>query len=187
MRGRHSKISELPKAKRDAAVRDIVLGRRSKRQVAADLGISDTSVARYMEKVTEEERLEIFAKGVHEAKIADAMRNAELVAEFGDDTDKDLKFVLRELKQLLTDAKGDEDRVMQLGTLKELRQALMSLADLHGKLNKRVDVHLNLNESPQFIQLRQIILTVLARHPEAKADFLEKMRVLQVMPKALPV
>ena len=81
----------------------------------------------------------------------------------------------------------DDEKLVQLGTLKEVRQALMSLAELQGKLNRKVEISLNLSESPQFIQLRQIILSVLDRHPEAKADFLQEMRVLQVIDaKAVP-
>lgn len=114
------------------------------------------------------------------------LQHAAIVNEFGDDTDKDLKWVLRELKALLEGAKGDEDKVLQLGTLKELRQSLMALADLHGKLNKKMEIHLNLAESPQFIRLRKIILTVLDRHPDAKADFLDEMRVLKVIDAAVP-
>ena len=57
----------------------------------------------------------------------------------------------------------------------------MALADLHGQLNKKMDIHLNLNESPQFIQLRQIILHVLDKHPAAKANFLDEMKVLKVI------
>ena len=182
-----SKFDLLPKSVRDEVVRDIVLGRRSMYQVTKDLcerpkfSITDTAVSRYMSTVTEEERLAIIADAMGEAKLASIRENAEILNEFGEDTDHDLKWVLRELKALLEDAKGDTDRQIQLGTLKELRQALMSLADLHGKLNKRMEVHLNLNESPQFIELRQIILNVLDRHPEAKADFLEEMKVLKVL------
>ncbi|MBF9030632.1 hypothetical protein HKCCE3408_09510 [Rhodobacterales bacterium HKCCE3408] len=182
-----SKFDLLPKDVRDASVRDIVLGRRSMFQVTKDLNerkdfsITDTSVARYMSTVTEDERLEIIATAMGEAKMIAIAEHAQIVDEFGEDTDKDLKWVLRELKDLLRAAKDDEDRAMQLGSLKELRQALMSLADLHGKLNKRMDIHLNLNESPQFIQLRQIILNVLERQPDAKADFLEEMKVLKVL------
>ena len=185
--GHRSKMDLLPTDVRDKAVRDIVLGRRSTYQVAKDLSerrgysITITAVGRYMATVTEEERLEIIAKAMGEAKMASIQENAQIVDEFGEDTDKDLKWVLRELKDLLSAAKGDEDRAMQLGSLKEIRQSLMSLADLHGKLTKRMDIHLNLNESPQFIQLRQIILNVLDKHPGAKADFLEEMKVLKVL------
>ncbi len=179
--GAMHKLATLPQAKRDEVVKDVVLGRKSMLQVSRELEVSDTSVARFMRTVDEQERVAILAHAAQDAKLAEAKRNAELIDEFGEDTDKDLKWVLRELKDLLQSAKGDEDRQIQLGTLKELRTSLMALADLHGKLNKKMDIHLNLNESPQFIQLRQIILTVLDRHPAAKADFLDEMRVLKVI------
>lgn len=186
-RGQQHKLLNLPTKVREAAVRDIVLGRRSMYQVTKDLErdhkfkISDTAVSRFMSNfVGEQERIKILADAAHDAKIAEAVARGELIDEFGEDTDRDLKWVLRELKSLLQDAKDDDERALQLGTLKELRQSLMALADLHGKLNKKMDIHLNLNESPQFIQLRQIILTVLERHPDAKADFLSEMKVLQV-------
>ena len=186
-RGQQHKLLNLPTKVREAVVRDIVLGRRSMYQVTKDLErdhkfkISDTAVSRFMSQyVDEQERVAILAQAAHDAKIADAVARGAMIDEFGEDTDRDLKWVLRELKTLLQDAKDDDEKALQLGTLKELRQSLMALADLHGKLNKKMDIHLNLNESPQFIQLRQIILTVLDRHPDAKADFLDEMKVLQV-------
>lgn len=178
---RPHKMLMLPDAKREHYTREILLGRISMFQAGKDLDMSDTSVARYISSIPEDEKLAVLATAMHDAKVKTAMQHAAIVNEFGEDTDKDLKWVLRELKSLLEGAKGDEDRVMQLGALKELRQSLMALADLHGKLNKKMDIHLNLNESPQFIQLRQIILDVLGRHPDAKADFLEQMKVLQII------
>jgi transposase-like protein len=185
--GRVHKIAELPKAKRDKAVQDIVLGRKSMGQVGKELGISDAAVGRYMRTVTEEERLSILANAAHDAKVRAAMQNAEVVNELGEDVQHDVKWLLRELKTLLTDAKGDDDRVLQLGTLKELRQSLLALADLQGKLSRKVEVHFALHESPAFLELRRVMIEVLDKHPEAKADFLERMGKLKVVePKALP-
>ena len=181
MNKRPHKMAMLPTQKREHYVREILLGRISMFQAGKDLGMSDTSVARYISSIPEDQKLAVLATAMHDSKVRTAMQHAAIVNEFGEDTDKDLKWVLRELKSLMEGAKGDEDRMMQLGALKELRQSLMALADLHGKLNKKMEIHLNLAESPQFIKLRQIILTVLDRHPEAKTDFLEEMKVLQVI------
>ena len=178
---RPHKMAMLPDKKREHYTREIVLGRMSMWQASQELDMSDTSVARYITSLPEADKLAILATAMHDAKVKTAMQHAAIVDEFGDDTDKDLKWVLRELKSLLEGAKGDEDRTMQLGALKELRQSLMALADLHGKLNKKMDIHLNLNESPQFIQLRQIILNVLDRHPAAKHDFRDEMDKMGVI------
>lgn len=185
--GRLHKMALLPEAQRAAYVRDVLLGRKSMYQAGKELGFSDMAIARFIAAIPEEEKLRIVATAMHDAKLQDALKNAAVANEFGDDVDQDLKWVLRELKDLFQAAKGDEDRLLQLGSLKEVRASLMALAELHGKLNKKIDIHLNLAESPQFIKLRQIILTVLDRHPEAKADFLDEMRVLKVIDATVPV
>jgi hypothetical protein len=179
--GRLHKMALLPQDKRDHYTRELILGRISMLQASKELGVSDMAVARFLTTIPDDERLAIVAQAMHDTRVQTAMKNAAVANEFGDDVDQDLKWVLRELKDLFTAAKGDEDRLLQLGSLKEVRASLMALAELHGKLNKKIDIHLNLAESPQFIKLRQIILTVLDRHPEAKADFLDEMRVLKVI------
>ena len=184
--GRLHKMSLLPKERQDHFKKEVLLGRMSMLAASRELGISDMSVARWIATIPDEERLAIVAQHYHDTKVRSALTNAALIDELGEDTDRDLKWVLRELKELLEDAKGDDEKALQLGTLKELRQSLMALAELNGRLNRKIDIHLNLNESPQFIKLRQIILTVLDRHPEAKADFLDEMRVLQVIDARIP-
>jgi len=184
--GRLHKMALLPDAEREHYTREIILGRMSMEQAGRELGVSGMSVARFVTTIPDDERLAIVAQALHDSRVQTAMKNAAVADQFGDDVDTDLKWVLGELKALFQSAKGDEDKLLQLGTLKEVRQSLMALAELHGKLNKRIDIHLNLNESPQFIKLRQIILTVLDRHPEAKVDFLDEMRVLKVIDEAVP-
>ncbi len=179
--GRLHKMALLPKDKQAHYKRELILGRMSMLQASRELGVSDMSVARWVTTITDEERLAIVAQHFHDTKVQTALKHAAVVNEFGDDVDQDLKWVLSELKTLFTAAKGDEDRLLQLGTLKEVRNSLMALAEIHGKLSRKIDIHLNLAESPQFLRLRSIILTVLDRHPEAKADFLDEMRILKVL------
>lgn len=184
--GRKHKLALLPTAEQEHYKKEIILGRMSMLQASRELGISDMSVARWVTTITDEERLAIVAQAFHDSKVQGALKNAAIANEFGDDVDQDLKWVLKQLKALFEGANGDDEKLLKLGTLQEVRASLMALAELHGKLNKKIDIHLNLNESPQFIKLRQIILTVLDRHPEAKADFLDEMRVLRVIDAAVP-
>ena len=179
--GRLHKMALLPDAQRLHYTTEIVLGRMSMEQAGRELGISGMSVARWVTTITDEERLAIVAQHFHDTKVQTALKHAAVANEFSDEVDQDLKWVLRQLRDLFEAAKGDEDRLLQLGTLKEVRNSLMALAEVSGKLNRKIDIHLNLAESPQFLRLRSIILTVLDRHPEAKADFLDEMRVLKVL------
>jgi len=124
---------------------------------------------------------EIVARTIQEKRMQEALDHAEIVNEFGDDVQRDVKWLLRELKELLATSKGDEDRILQLGTLKELRQSLLALADLQGKLSKKIEVKFDLHESPAFLELRRVMMEVLEAHPEAKADFLDRMGKLKVV------
>lgn len=180
--GQPCKMGSLPEVRRTQLIREIVLKKRSMDAVARELGISNTSVGRFMKTISDHEKAMIIAEDSQKRKTDDATGIATILNEDGEDVASDLKWVLRELKSLLESAKDDEDRKIQLGSLKEIRQALMAIAEVRGQLARKIDIAINLNESPQFIQLRHIILKVLERHPEAKADFLTEMRVLQVLP-----
>ena len=158
---------------------DIVLERRTLTDIAKRCGMDYTSVARFRDTyVTEDVRRVVMVQD----RLAAKQFEADVLNEDKVEIDGDLRWVIQKLKALLQDAEGDEDRILQLGSLREIRQSLLALAELQGKLNKELTVHLNLSESPQFITLREIILRVLDRHPEAKADFLDEMRVLKVLP-----
>lgn len=158
---------------------DIVLERRTLTDIAKRCGLDYTSVARFRDAyINEEVRRTVMAQD----KLAAKQFEAEVLNEDRVEIDGDLRWVISKLKALLQDAEGDEDRILQLGSLREIRQSLLALAELQGKLNRELTVHLNLNESPQFLTLRTIILRVLERHPEARADFLDEMRVLKVLP-----
>lgn len=171
----------IPEDLRDQAIVDIVLGRRTMWKVAKDLGLTDMTVSRYMATVDEDRRLEIVARRISQDKLDDALRNADAANALGDDIQTDVRWLLTELKSLLASAKGDSDRVLQLGTLKELRHSLMALADLQGKLSRKVEVKFALHESPAFLELRRVMMEVLEKHPEAKADFLDRMGRLKVI------
>lgn len=180
--GRPGVLDLIQPWRKTKILKQLVLKEKTFMQIAKDLGCSDTSLRRAVDRLTPDEKNRIIAEDAQNRKMTVATSTADILNEDGADVASDLGWVLRELKDLLQSAKGDEDRQMQLGSLKEIRAALMSIAEVRGQLSKKIDVHLNLAESPQFITLRQIILRVLERHPEAKADFLNEMRVLQVMP-----
>ena len=158
---------------------DVVLERRTLTDIARRCGIDPTTLQRFRDNyITEDVRRVVMVQD----KLAAKKLDAEILNEDRVEIDGDLRWVIDKLKALLKDAEGDEDRILQLGSLREIRQSLLALAELQGKLNRELTVHLNLNESPQFLQLRTIILRVLDCHPEAKADFLDEMRVLKVLP-----
>ena len=164
----HPRIRELD--------RDIVRG-TPLRAVARKYGIKDDAVHRHAKNhLTEELRREIAVdlKRERAQAVADEL-NIERV-----EVDGGLQRIVHEIDALLRRAKADGNDPLALMSLKEMRQTLMSLAQLHGSLRQELTVNVNLNESPQFLTLRELILRVLERHPAAKADFLGEMKRLAI-------
>lgn len=175
-----SKLDELPQATRQKIKEDIILGRRSRVAVAKQLGIADTSVMRWIKKVPEEEKLLIIAKHKQQSQLA-AVEEAAAIVSDGADIDNDLRWLLRRLRQSIEEVGEDNDKLLELAQMREMRHTLESLGKLRGMFSQKIDVQIDLGSSPQFILLRQIILRVLDQHPEAKADFLREMNVLKVI------
>lgn len=175
-----SKLDELPQATRQKIKEDIILGRRSRVAVAKQLGIADTSVMRWIKKVPEEEKLLIIAKHKQDSQLA-AVEEAAAIVSDGEDIDNDLRWLLRRLRKSIEACGDDDDKLLELAQMREMRHTLESLAKLRGMFSQKIDVQIDLGSSPQFLLLRQIILRVLDQHPEAKADFLREMNVLKVI------
>ena len=62
-----------------------------------------------------------------------------------------------------------------------MRQTLMDLAKLYGKLREVSTVDVKILEAPQWVQLRAILGEVFAAHPAAGEMFLSKTRHLQLI------
>lgn len=157
--------------------RDLVAG-NTRAAISRKYGLTTDSLRRHEEAhLTEEMRREIALELRKEraVAVADELNEGDI------EIDASMKRILREIDALLNRAKADNNDPLALMSLKEMRATLMDLAKLTGSLQRELTVTVNLNESPQFITLRQMILQVLERHPDAKADFLGKMRRLQIV------
>lgn len=162
--------------KRDGLDRDLVRG-MSARSVARNYGLHEDSVLRHAKNhLTEDQRREIAVEIKRERAqaVADELNGDRVEVDGG------LQRIVHEIDALLRRAKADGNDPLALMSLKEMRQTLMSLAQLHGSLRQELTVNVNLNESPQFLTLRELILRVLERHPAAKADFLGEMKRLAI-------
>lgn len=140
-----------------------------------DLG-SDALHRHFKSHVTEEQKRQILLDVKREADqaVADEL-NGEAVEIKGG-----LARIVRELEAILNRAKARGDDPLALVSLKELRGTLLDLAKIYGSLKSELTVTVNLNESPQWLQLRDILLDVFARHPQAKHDFIEHARFLRL-------
>lgn len=156
--------------------RDLVRG-TPHRAIGRNYGLDGDAVRRHAKNhLTEEMRREIAVqiKRDRAQAVADEL-NAERI-----EVDGGLQRIVHEIDALLRRAKADGNDPLALMSLKEMRATLLALAQLHGSLRQELTVNVNMNESPQFLILREMILRVLERHPGAKADFLGEMKRLAI-------
>ena len=92
-----------------------------------------------------------------------------------------LQRIVREIDGILQRAKAAGDDGMALTALRDMRQTLMELAKLYGKLREVSTVEVKILEAPQWVQLRAILVEVFNAHPAAGATFIEKTRHLKLL------
>jgi hypothetical protein len=76
--------------------------------------------------------------------------------------------------RILDKAEGAGDLRTALGAIREVRGNLELLARLLGELNEQPVVNLNL--SPEWLELRAVVVTALEPHPEAKEGVLRAIK-----------
>ena len=180
MAPRHKITSELTASKQDVLINDIING-RSMVSVANEVGVSDSSVRRWFDNLPEDRKLMVAAREKQKMQIAAAEAAKDLIVTDGDEIDNDLRWLVRRLRQSIEAVGGDDDKLLELAQMREMRQQLMDLGKIRGMFANKIDLTINLADSPQFQMLRQIILAVLERHPEAKTDFLLEMDKMKVV------
>lgn len=185
MAPRHKITDELPKSKQEQLIVALATGETSYFQVGKDLGIADNSVRRWFLSIPEDQKLLLVARAKQRADVAAKRDAAGILMSDGDDIDHDLRWILRRLKKAIEDCE-DDDKLLELAQLREMRHTLESLAKVRGMFNQKIDVTIDLGSSPQFIVLRQIILRVLDQYPDAKMAFLNEMQTLKVLDAPRP-
>lgn len=172
----------LSEQQRKDMIARIQTGETNANKEADRWSTSRQNVVRYLKTVPESDKLIIAAEYEQKKKELAARRAAGVIAEVGDDIDGDLRWILQKLRRAIEAAEGDDaDKLLELAQLREMRHTLESLAKIRGMFNQRIDVQINLAESPQWIVLRQIMTRVLDAHPDAKLAFMREMRTLKVI------
>jgi hypothetical protein len=176
----HKVERELTTSQRNQIVVDLANGAISPERVGEKYGFSGNSVRRWWKTVPEDEKMLLVAQDRQRRDVAAKRHAADMIVSDGDDIDNDLRWLIRRLRSAIEGC-IDDDKLLELTQMKEMRQTLMDLAKVRGMFTSKIDVTIDLGSSPQFIMLRQIILRVLERHPDAKMDFVDEMRALKVI------
>lgn len=112
-------------------------------------------------------------------------RIARLDAELNQDRSdisKGLNRIIGEIDGILQRAKEAGDDGMALVALRDMRHTLLDLAKLHGQLQNISTVRVEIGESPQWAQLKNILIEVFNEVPQAREVFARKtahMRLIE--------
>jgi hypothetical protein len=123
---------------------------------------------------SERRKAALCAKVAQEEAVADAINSETVEVRSG------LQRVVNEIDGILTRAKARGDDPLALMSLREMRTTLLDLAKVYGQLSQELTVTVSLNESPQWLQLREVLFEVFQRHPAAKEDFVQQARSLRI-------
>lgn len=182
-KGKFKVEMELTKSARDKLVVDLTLRNKTATAAAREIGIADHSVHRWFKNLPEDEKMRLVAADAQRKKVAQTREAAKMIVSDGDDIDNDLRWLLNRLRTAIEACDNDE-KLLELAQMREMRHTLESLAKIRGMFNNKIDVTIDLGSSPQFLVLRKIILEVLERHVDAKVDFLQRMRELNIVEDA---
>src|SRR5918997_1142496 len=140
------------------AIDRVLVGGASNRSAASLYDVSEASVRRH--------------KSNHlPAKLVMAERAAE-VAE-ADTLLEQVKGLQGRAYAILEKAEENGELRTALGAIREARGNLELLAKLLGELDERPQI--NLNVSPEWLELRAVIVTALEPHPEARGAIVEAL------------
>ena len=178
-------LDHLPESRQDSIILARLLieqdmpGGRTYPDLAHEFGLATLTVKRWYDKQTDARKQKVMAHYLHRKKQEQAEIAEGVGAALGEDIQQDFRWVLKHLKRLVEDGEKDGDNVLELSALRETSRVLEKLANLLGMMRKKVEISVDLNASPQFIELRDVIVRVLEDHPDAMVDFQRELHRLQ--------
>jgi|GEM_PF-2067197 len=158
--------------------RFLVTKEMSHRAIADKFDLHADALYRHFKShVAEEQKRQIAldVKRERDQEVADELAGEQVEIKSG------LQKIIREIETILNRAKARGDDPMALTALRDLRATLLDLAKVYGSLKSEMTVTVNLNDSPQWIVLRNVLLRVFEHHPAAKAEFIEATRSMRLL------
>ncbi|WP_424833065.1 hypothetical protein [Ruegeria sp.] len=169
--GAKPKLASHPK--RDEFVRDVVLGRKTKLEIAAEAGVDNATITRYFQKyVSEAERREIIANDRYER----ADQAAHAIAGEKMDVAATYSTLAKRVDRIVSRAEANEDDAFALAGLESLRRVLKDIAQMHKLLSDNVSVTVALTDAPEWLRVRAIFRELVDTHPEIRPTLLRLLK-----------
>ena len=160
--------------------RDLILG-MSVREVAAKYAVSKDAANRHNRNhIDETLRRKVIAANLRDQQVMEQQEITGVLNDERVEVQGGLKRCIGEIERILEEAKGDEDRLTQLSALKEMRSASVDLAKIYSGLRASLTINVALTDSPEWLELRSILVEVFGEHPAAGKAFVERARRLNV-------
>ena len=142
-----------------AAIEEAMVTGTAKRRIASQYGVTERAVRYHMRE--------------HLPALLAKAREAEQAAR-ADDLLRDVKDIRSHTIALLMRAEQEDDRPTILRAIREARENVRLLGELHGKLDlgPRVELHMH----PEWIELRTVIVGAVTPFPEARMAVLRAVR-----------
>ncbi len=158
---------------KDEIVRDVILGKRTKLEIAALCGIHESNVTRYFKKyVTEEMHREIIAEDrMNRMERATGVLNEERI-----DVANAYNSLAKRVEALIAKAEQTQDDAFALAGMESLRRVLKDIATMSGQMANDLTIQVTLAESKEWVTLRNILSKVIDEVPAAREPLLRHMR-----------
>ena len=160
--------------------KDLILG-MSVREVAEKFAVSKDAANRHNRNhIDESQRRKVIARDIRDNEVTEQQQVAGVLNDERVEVQSGLKRVVKEIEAILDRAKKQNDDPLALASLKEMRNTLVDLAKVYGQLKTSLTVNVALSDSPEWLELRSILLGVFEKHPAAGKAFIERARRLNV-------
>lgn len=165
--------------KRPLLDKDLVLG-MSMREAAEKFGLTKDIMHRHSKHIDEALRRKILAQDIRDNEVAEQQAVAGVLNDERVEVQGGLKRVVKEIEEILGRAKEKNDDPLALASLKEMRNTLVDLAKVYGQLKTSLTINVALTDSPEWAELRQVLIDVFRDHPDAERTFVERAHKLGV-------
>lgn len=159
--------------------RALVLKRQTQTAIAESFGLNVYAVRRHRDNhMPSEKRRVIFAEAKEEQAAIEKAGADEVVTAERLDVIASLTRLSERVDRLVTKAEEEGEAGIALKGMAELRRQIELAARVLGDLDATSSTTVIIAQHPEWLRVRDILFTVLDRHPAAKADFIATAKEL---------
>lgn len=159
--------------------RALVLKRQTQTAIAESFGLNVFAVRRHRDNhLPAEKRRVVYAEAKEEQAAVENANAAEVVQTDRLDVITSLTRLSARVDRLVTQAEKEGAADVALKGMAELRRQIELAARILGDLDASASTTVIVPQHPEWLRVRDILFSVLDRHPAARADFIATAKEL---------